>query len=133
MMAFDTNQAPIVGQQVTLTATNGSVAGPRIDLLVQRANAGECDLIATTTAIKGAQAGFFYTGTGFRPASTLLPLVGDATLRSLVVQRVLPPLTFSCVPVGEGSRIAIDRDGDGYADYDEIACGKDPANPNSHP
>ena len=48
-----------------------------------------------------------------------------------MVQRVLPPLTFSCVPVGEGSRIAIDRDGDGYADYDEIACGKDPANPNS--
>jgi hypothetical protein len=37
------------------------------------------------------------------------------------------------VPVGEGSRIALDRDGDGFADFDEIATGRNPADPNSHP
>src|SRR6185295_8215415 len=56
MLAFDNDLAPIVGQQVTLTATNAAVAGPRIDLMVQRAaapyaskilgdGATECDLV----------------------------------------------------------------------------------------
>src|SRR5262249_7259636 len=44
VLAFDSDLAPIVGQQVTLTSTNTTVAGPRIDLLNQRAAAGECDL-----------------------------------------------------------------------------------------
>ena len=39
MLQFDNDIAPIVGQQVTLTATNGLVAGPRIDLLIARAAA----------------------------------------------------------------------------------------------
>ena len=46
MMAFDSNLAPIVGQQTTRTATNGATVDPRIDLLQQRADAGECDLVA---------------------------------------------------------------------------------------
>ena len=37
LLAFDSDLAPIVGQQVTLTNANGSTAGPRIDLLIQRA------------------------------------------------------------------------------------------------
>jgi hypothetical protein len=44
VLAFDSDLAPIVGQQVTLTSTNATVAGPRVDLLNQRAAAGECDL-----------------------------------------------------------------------------------------
>ena len=39
LLAFDSDLAPIVGQQITLTNTNGPVAGPRIDLLIARANA----------------------------------------------------------------------------------------------
>ena len=57
LLAFDSDLAPIVGQQVTLDATNGSVVGPRIDLLLARArtpfaskvsgpNATECTLVA---------------------------------------------------------------------------------------
>jgi len=46
MLAFDTNLAPIVGQQVTLTAATRRAVSPRIDLLVARADAGECDLVA---------------------------------------------------------------------------------------
>src|SRR5207249_4339241 len=37
LLAFDTNLAPVVGQQITLTGTNGATVGPRIDLLVARA------------------------------------------------------------------------------------------------
>ncbi len=37
VLAFDTTFAPIVGQQITLTADNGAVVGPRIDLLIARA------------------------------------------------------------------------------------------------
>jgi hypothetical protein len=38
-LAFESNLAPIVGQQVTLTATNGAVVGPRLALLMARAEA----------------------------------------------------------------------------------------------
>ena len=47
VMAMDSNLAPIVGQQVTLTVENASDAaiGARVDLLKARAAAGECDLV----------------------------------------------------------------------------------------
>jgi hypothetical protein len=54
LLAFDSDFAPVVGQQVTLTSSNAAAAGPRIDVLVQRAGtpfvlkgnptANECDL-----------------------------------------------------------------------------------------
>jgi hypothetical protein len=58
LLAFDTDLAPIVGQQVTLTSDNAATAGPRVDLLLQRAAAPfvskslegttmECEVIAT--------------------------------------------------------------------------------------
>ena len=34
LLAFDSDLAPIVGQQVTLTSDNAAGAGPRIDLLI---------------------------------------------------------------------------------------------------
>jgi hypothetical protein len=37
MLAYDSDLAPIVGQQVTLTNTNGAAANPRISLFIQRA------------------------------------------------------------------------------------------------
>ncbi len=39
MLAFESDIAPIVGQQITLTKTNASAVGPRIDLLQARAAA----------------------------------------------------------------------------------------------
>lgn len=45
VLAFDSNLAPIVGQQVTLSAANAGVVGPRIDLLMARADVGECALV----------------------------------------------------------------------------------------
>src|SRR5262249_11822737 len=69
-LAFDTNHAPIVGQQVTLTAGNGATANPRIDLLIARCTAGsdhpaECDLVASGRS-KGVPISFVWTGTAFQ-------------------------------------------------------------------
>jgi mono/diheme cytochrome c family protein len=57
ILAFDSDLAPIVGQQVTLSSVNSDAAGARIDLLMQRASTQftskslggavmECDLVA---------------------------------------------------------------------------------------
>jgi hypothetical protein len=133
MLAFDSNQAPIVGQQITMTASNGASSGPRLDLLEQRANAGECDLIGKSTTVIGANSGFLYSNGTWQPASTLQPAVADTALRSRIASSTLPAVTFTCVPLGEGQRIAIDRDGDGYADWDEVTSSTNPADPSSHP
>src|SRR4029450_1214472 len=45
VLAMDSTLKPIVGQQITLTASNGPVVSPRIDLLIARAAAGDCDLV----------------------------------------------------------------------------------------
>ncbi|PTL82052.1 YncE family protein [Vitiosangium sp. GDMCC 1.1324] len=131
LLAFDSNLAPIVGQQVTLTASNSSVVGPRINLLMARANAGECDLV-----VKGRialdEVGFLYQGGGrFKSDRRALPFIPDAALRLLVSAG--GALTYTCTPPGSGQRIGIDRDLDGFLDGDERAARSDPADPGSTP
>jgi len=133
MLAFDSNEAPIVGQQITLTAGNAASAGPRIDLLAARADAGECDLVATSGARHSPYSGFLYDSGAWQSASTGQAPLSDAALRDLVATAQLSSLTFTCVPVGSGARIAIDRDGDGYADWDEFNAQTSATDPNSHP
>ncbi|MEI9974837.1 MAG: hypothetical protein WDO73_23975 [Ignavibacteriota bacterium] len=70
LLAYDSDLAPVVGQQVTLTAANGASVGPRIDLLIARAGAPfvskslngavtECDLVAQV-ALNGRVMGFLW-------------------------------------------------------------------------
>jgi len=105
LLAFDSNMAPIVGQQISLTQTNSAVAGPRIDLLESRAAAGECDLVAKGI-VKGKAAGYLYNPQQ-NMFSTPSPFftISDAALRALA-QTVGDELTFTCTPPGSGSRIA---------------------------
>jgi hypothetical protein len=136
MMAYDSNHAPIVGQQITLTKATRVSANARIDLMKARAtaaadHAAECDLVATGKVF-GVPVGFVWTGTAFQPNSTRLPPTQDAVVRSLV-GTVTDALTFSCVPLGSGYRVGVDRDSDGYADGDEILAGTNPADAASHP
>ncbi|HXU74187.1 MAG TPA: hypothetical protein VN947_33055 [Polyangia bacterium] len=133
LMAFDTNLFPIVGQQITLTSTNAATAGARLDLLEARATAGDCDLVAKTGSIDGVDAGFLFGSGTWQPSSMALPAIADAQLRSLIARSALGPMTFTCVPPGEGVRVALDRDGDGFADGDEVLRHTNPADPSSHP
>ncbi|WP_437328674.1 hypothetical protein [Sorangium sp. So ce381] len=132
LLAFDSNLAPIVGQQVTLTRNNAAVVGPRIDLLRARADAGECDLV-----VKGSDdhetAGFLYVGAGLFIGDRLCDApVRDAALRHRA-SRNRGELTYTCAPPGSGERIGLDRDGDGFRDGDEEDEGSDPADPSSTP
>ena len=112
LLAFDSNLAPIVGQQVTLTGANGAVAGPRIALLESRADVGECDLVAKTW-FGSQELGFLYAGGGeFRTDHQGSPTVDEAWLRALGTQGGRA-LTYTCLPPGEGMRVAFDRDDDG--------------------
>ncbi|WP_422723952.1 YncE family protein [Hyalangium rubrum] len=132
MFAFDTNLAPIVGQQVTLTASNHAVAGPRINLLRARAEAGECELVAKGR-IALLEVGFLYAGGGqFARDRQALPNLHDIALRAAVISGG-GVLTYTCAPPGTGRRIGIDRDLDGFLDGDERAAGSNPADPLSTP
>jgi len=116
VLAFDTDLAPIVGQQVTLTSSNSAAVGPRITLFEQRANASftskllggtvkECELVARV-AQGGTIKGFL-----FNPSTSLFVPAGGGTSLSDSALRALAAtagqeVTFTCVPTGSGSRIA---------------------------
>ena len=132
VLAFPTNLAPVVGQQITLTAASAAAAGARIDLLRQRAEAGECELVAKAELF-GVEAGFVYQGGGwFATDRRAQPPVREAALRFLATH-IGRPVTYTCVPPGSGARIGVDRDGDGAWDGDERGARTDPADPASKP
>src|SRR5262249_29455596 len=125
MLAFDSNLAPIVGQQITLTSGNAATVGPRISLLIARAAAGECEVVVKGT-VGGQARGWLRTPAGtFRSDRAAEPLLGDAALRALAA---VPgqELTYTCVPPGSGLRVGVDRDEDGALDRDELDAGTDP-------
>jgi DNA-binding beta-propeller fold protein YncE len=117
LLAFDSDLAPIVGQQVTLSHANLLTAGPRIDLLIQRAEAPfiskalggmvrECDLVANV-AIGGHIKSFLYDPATRRfileDGKVRLP---DIALRALAL---VPgqEVTYTCLPPGSGARITM--------------------------
>ena len=119
LLAFDSDLAPIVGQQITLTNSNASVAGPRIDLLLQRAAAPfvskslngavtECDVVAHV-AVNGLIKSYFYEpGNGmFVPADRSAAL-SDAGLRALA-GTAGQEITYTAWPPGSGGRVTAIR------------------------
>ncbi len=115
LLAFDTDLAPIVGQQVTLTADNAAVAGRRIDLLIQRASASfvskalggasmECDLVARVVQ-NGRVMSFLFdpARAKFIPDDASAP-IDDSTLRALSGTRG-QEVTYTAATPGSGSRL----------------------------
>jgi DNA-binding beta-propeller fold protein YncE len=109
LLAFDSDLAPIVGQQVTLRSDNTANAGPRIDLLIARArtpfsskilgaNATECDLIARAV-VSGVSKTFL-----LKPNQTFAPDDGTAALSDSAVRALAATtgqeVTYTCLPPG---------------------------------
>ena len=122
--AFDTDIKPIVGQQVTLDANNTAAHLARRDLLVARAQAGDCDLVVKGY-IDGELRGGVLNSQGViqldRAAETL-------TISELTATAAEPnqEMTLTCVPPGNGVRIGVDHDLDSFLDRDELDAGQDP-------
>tara|TARA_R110001599_G_scaffold353861_1_gene600682 strand:- start:13014 stop:15734 length:2721 start_codon:yes stop_codon:yes gene_type:complete len=110
VLAADSNMAPVVGQQLTLSAATTQASLARLDLLEQRAVISsprpECDLIA-----RGLLSGIRY--------SALLQADGsyldtDNLRRSSEALRGAAQtpgnaVTFTCAPPGSGQRLAFDK------------------------
>jgi DNA-binding beta-propeller fold protein YncE len=132
VLAFDSNLAPIVGQQITLGPESPAAVGARIDLLLARAVESECDVVVKGT-LDAAPRGWVRRpdGTFQSDRASEAPLA-DGALRA---QALTPgqERTYTCVPPGSGERIGIDRDGDGSFDQTERDAGSDPADPTSVP
>ena len=115
MHVVDSDLAPVVGQQVTLSSSNASVAGARVDLLIQRAKtrfvskelggeSKECELVAHV--VEG----------GVRKGYLLNPDSGnfigkDGSSRTDGALRALAnssgqEVTYTAVVPGSGQRIA---------------------------
>ena len=131
LLAFDTDLAPIVGQQVTLTSTNPATVGPRIDLLIERAQTDfillnhqrptECDLIVKGTINGKARGWVMNNSTGmFTSDRADEPPLTDIELREFSAQQG-QELTYTCVPPGSGWRMGVDRNNDGISDGSERA------------
>ena len=132
VMAMDSEMAPVVGQQITLSLSSAGTVNARIDLLRARAMASspaECDLIVKGV-INGEMRGALMRANGSYQLDRQGEVISDTDLRDLVNQNN-QSLTFTCVPPGSGTWMGIDRDIDGVLDGDEIDAGTDPLVPNS--
>jgi DNA-binding beta-propeller fold protein YncE len=108
LLAFDSDLAPIVGQQATLRADNAAGVGPRIDLLIARAatpfvskilgpNVTECDLVARAVVGGVATTYRMQKNKTFRsPTGASLSDAGVRRLASTSGQEV----TYTCLPPG---------------------------------
>ena len=117
----------MVGQQVTLNATNGATVGARITQMITAAGTSflsptigtglnECDLVVS------GEVGGIARGWVYRPGTNDFDddvggTILDGPLRALATAN--GPLTYTCVPPGSGTRIGINRDRDSLLDGDD--------------
>ena len=129
IMAFDTNLAPIVGQQVTLTDQSEADSLSRVELLIERAGAPfvianegtatECDLVVQGVVDAMPQSWLRRSDGSFESAD------GSISESELLALAEVPgqPLTFTCAPPGSGARMAGLDGGTGGAGGDGGAAG----------
>jgi hypothetical protein len=135
VLAFDSNMAPIVGQQTTITAATVGVARARYALLVGQAGITSprrvCDLVGHGT-VAGETRGYVLGTDGkFGTDRVAEARLSPIDMLTLLSNDPTAAITFTCMPPGSGIRAGIDRDRDGKLDRDELDAGTDPANPAS--
>ena len=124
MLAFPTDLAPAVGQQVTLDGLNQGVAGGRVGNFRARANATfesltlggtvtECDLIARGTIGGVPRAWLNVAGTTTYTDDTGA-VFSQSSLDTLAGTE--GPVTYTCATPGSGVRLAHNRDRDLFND-----------------
>ncbi|MEO1936579.1 MAG: hypothetical protein ABGX04_17535 [Myxococcales bacterium] len=125
MLAFPTDIAPIVGQQVTIGPANFAIADVNSRITTIDAQAGsafessvlggvvtQCDVIVKTVE-GGVEKGYFSASGGTYTPDDNGPAISEAVLRA----KANPggdaqTLTYTAVPPGSGQRMGIDRDED---------------------
>lgn len=117
--------APIVGQQVTLSAKNyhDIDVHARIDLMIERARVTtprpECDLVVKAF-VNGKTIGAIMLADGrFITDRYYAPEFSDDRIRGLINEHKENTITYTCAPPGSGIRMGIDRNEDGILDGDE--------------
>jgi hypothetical protein len=118
LFAFESNFKPAVGQQITIGKGISDRAINRFNLLAHQALTGNADLVAHGT-IDGLARGFLLSESGvFKADSANMP---ELTRQELLALARTDDnfVTFTAVPKGTGSRIALDRNEDGILDGDE--------------
>jgi hypothetical protein len=115
LFAFDSDLAPVVGQQVTLTADNAQSASARVELLMQRASTPftskaldaptmECDLVARAVQNRRVRNFLYDPATGrFVPDDGTDPLSSNA-LRALAATPG-QEVTYTAATPGSGTRM----------------------------
>jgi len=151
MLAFDSDLAPIVGQQVTLDDDDSNFASEeaRLALLEQRAGTPfvsavlggvvtECDLVAKGRWNNRVRSALYDPNTDTYQFDAELIYAGIAPQNVLTATEIrtiaqMPDqdMTFTCVPPGSGVRIGLDRDGDGIWNFDELQAGTKADDPGS--
>ena len=119
LLAFDSNLAPAVGQQVTLDTAATLQHMQRLSLLLARAQTAkpDCDLVFQGVLAGISRSGVLGSSGRFQT---------DRSRETLSVAQLVDSskangqeITFTCVPPGNGVRIGIDRNADGVFNGDE--------------
>lgn len=133
IMEFDSDLAPIVGQQATLSPSSGTDTLDRIDLLIDRAETAypplsavkECDLIVKGV-LNGAYRGWLYAGSDTFTSDDSGETPWSKSELLAIADVPGQALTFTCVPPGSGTRMGINRDRDVFLDANDAAPDRRP-------
>jgi len=132
LLSFRTGTHPATGAEVTISPYNfgDPTAVARRDAILAAAAGGVVDVIVHGWT-GSTDRGFVYANGSFQ--SDRNPEVW--TLQDLMdeIQDAGTCFTFTGVPLGEGIRMGVDRDLDGFFDLTEEQLGTDPADPNQVP
>lgn len=116
LFAFPTENAPIVGQQITVSIDPPAAALARIELMVQRALVmdpiPECDLVAHSV-ISDQETGWLMNDSGLFDSNRSDQNALDAPSLIALLKDGADRITFTCTPWGNGRRLGLDRNLDG--------------------